>query len=339
MDEEAKKALRVVYTPLHGVGLKPVTTVLGAAGYTDISVVKEQMEPDGDFPTVQFPNPEIPEALTLALELAEEKQADLIIATDPDSDRLGFAARDEKGKMILITGNQAGVLLLNYKLERMKGQIPAHAALITTVVTGEQGPAVARDGGLDVRLTLTGFKNICGEINRMKADGTGEFFMAYEESFGYMMADHTNDKDGVSASLKACEMAAWYKAQGKTLPQVLDEISQKLGYYFDLSTSYTMPGTDGAQKIAAISAKVRELGKDLMDGIVKTDDYGPGLNGLPPENLIRFTFEDGSWIACRPSGTEPKIKFYYSIKGTSNEDCRARYLEKRAVIDKLVESF
>ncbi|MBR0139570.1 MAG: phospho-sugar mutase [Firmicutes bacterium] len=339
MPEEDKDAVKIVYTPLHGAGNIPVRETLSRAGFKNVSVVKAQELPDGDFPTVEFPNPEIESAVKLAMEQAEEEKADLMIATDPDSDRLGFAARDNEGRMVRFDGNQIGVLLLNYLIDRKKDAMPEKPVLFTTVVTGEMGPALARARGLDVRLTLTGFKHIGAAVNRMNERKDGSFFFAYEESFGYLVADHCRDKDGVSAALKTAEMCAWYKAQGRTLPGVLAGLYDELGCYFDLSSSYTLPGLEGAKTIKAISQKLRELGASFMDGIARVEDYGPGLNGLPPENLLRFIFEDGSWIACRPSGTEPKIKFYYSVRGESRERCLEVYKARRAVVDELVESF
>ncbi len=337
--DEAQKAIKIVYTPLHGAGNIPVRETLSRAGFKNVSVVKAQELPDGDFPTVEFPNPEIESAVKLAMEQAEEEGADLMIATDPDSDRLGFAARDKDGRLVRFDGNQIGVLLLNYLIERKKDAMPERPVLFTTVVTGEMGPALARARGLEVRLTLTGFKHIGAAINRMYEEGSGSFFFAYEESFGYLVADHCRDKDGVSAALKTAEMCAWYKAQGKTLPGVLAELYEELGFYFDLSSSYTLPGLEGAKTIKAISERLRELGTSFMDGVVRVEDYGPGLNGLPPENLLRFIFEDGSWISCRPSGTEPKIKFYYSVRGNSREHCIEVYKARRAVVDRLVDGF
>ncbi|MBQ6260119.1 MAG: RdgB/HAM1 family non-canonical purine NTP pyrophosphatase [Firmicutes bacterium] len=338
VSEEFKEKIRIVYTPLHGAGNVPVREVLAKAGYKNVSVVKAQELPDGDFPTVEFPNPEIESAVKLAMEQAEEEHADLMIATDPDSDRLGFAARDKDGRMVRFNGNQIGVLFLNYLIERRKDRMPEKPVLFTTVVTGEMGPALARACGMDVRLTLTGFKHLGAAINRMNENKDGSFMFAYEESFGYLVTDHCRDKDGVSAALKTAEMCAYYMERGMTIPDVLDGLSEKLGHFFDLSSSYTLLGLDGARKIMSITEKLRELGTDFMDGIVRADDYGPGLNGLPPENLIRFTFGDGSWIACRPSGTEPKIKFYYSIKGRTPEECVEIYKAKRRIVDQLVES-
>ena len=337
LSKDAKKAVSIVYTPLHGAGSKPVRRVLSDLGYANVHTVKEQELPDGSFPTVRYPNPEIPDALTLALQLAEEKNADVVIATDPDSDRMGLCAKDQDEKHVVFTGNQIGVLLLNYLLETTDLSALKDPTLVTTVVTGRMGPAIAEANGLSVRMTLIGFKHICGAMNRLQEENKDLFF-GYEESFGYLPGDHTRDKDGVLSALKAVEMAAYYKAKGKTLPQVLQELYQQYGYYLDMSTYYLYGDAAGRAKIEAIAEELRRLGTGLMEGIVKAEDYSKGLDGLPPENMMKFYFEDGSWIAARPSGTEPKIKIYYSIKGSSPEYCSRLFQLRKAAIDNLVRN-
>lgn len=338
LSQKAKADLKIVYTPLHGAGNKPVRRVLQELGYSQVSVVKEQELPDGDFPTVKYPNPEVRSAVALAMEQAKRESADLIIATDPDSDRMGITAKDPSGDLVFFGGNQIGVLMLNYLISTRKESLSDDSALITTVVTGRMGPAIAQAKGLKNITTLIGFKHICGALNRIEKDGTGRFFFGYEESFGYLAGNHTRDKDGVLAALLCAEMAAYYKEKGLTLPQVMEDLYKTYGYYKDVSTFYLCEGPEGRAKILALAETLRKMGTGLMEGLVKAEDYLPGLHGLAPENLMKFYFENGSWIAARPSGTEPKMKVYYSIKGDSPADCEEKYLAYKAVLDRLVEA-
>ncbi len=334
--EEAKKALRIVYTPLHGAGFVPTTTVLRAQGYTDLSWVEAQAVPDGDFPTLVSPNPEEKAALAMAIQQAEEKDADLIIANDPDSDRIGIAVR-HGGEYIQPSGNQQGIILLNYLAERRAAELTEKTTLITTIVTGQLAKEIAAKKGIRVFESLTGFKYICrrmAELDKSKGDS---FLMGYEESFGYLIGEHARDKDGVVSAMIFAEMAAYYKAQGKTLIDVLDELYREYGYYLDLGESYVLRGKDGAEQIKAITAAMRQRRNELFPGTVRYEDYSQGVGGQPLSDVQKFYFEDGSWVAGRPSGTEPKIKFYYSIKGADKNAASERCEALRAVVKALVE--
>ncbi len=335
LDAAAKEALKIVYTPLHGAGNKPVRDVLARQGYTGLTVVEEQCVEDGNFPTVDYPNPEERGALKMGMELADKIGADLVLATDPDSDREGIAVR-HNGELVLLTGNQTGALLVNYVIERRKAQLNPKSTLIKTIVTGELGADIAKKNGCQVKNVLTGFKFIGDIMNGFEKDGSGEYIFGYEESYGVLIGTHARDKDAVVGSLIICEMAAYYKAQGKSLVDVLDSLYAEFGYYNDVTTSYTLKGLDGAMKIKAISAHLREVGKDLMEGITEIKDYKDGCDGLPKSDVLKYFFADGSWMAVRPSGTEPKIKVYYGVKRATKEDALAVFNARKAVMDGIV---
>ncbi|MBR6352011.1 MAG: phospho-sugar mutase [Firmicutes bacterium] len=335
LDAAAKEALKIVYTPLHGAGNKPVRDVLARQGYTGLTVVEEQCVEDGNFPTVDYPNPEERGALKMGMELADRIGADLVLATDPDSDREGIAVR-HNGELVLLTGNQTGALLVNYVIERRKAQLNPKSTLIKTIVTGELGADIAKKNGCQVKNVLTGFKFIGDIMNGFEKDGSGEYIFGYEESYGVLIGTHARDKDAVVGSLIICEMAAYYKAQGKSLVDVLDSLYAEFGYYNDVTTSYTLKGLDGAMKIKAISAHLREVGKDLMEGITEIKDYKDGCDGLPKSDVLKYFFADGSWMAVRPSGTEPKIKVYYGVKRATKEDALAVFNARKAVMDGIV---
>lgn len=335
LDAAAKEALKIVYTPLHGAGNKPVRDVLARQGYTGLTVVEEQCVEDGNFPTVDYPNPEERGALKMGMELADRIGADLVLATDPDSDREGIAVR-HNGELVLLTGNQTGALLVNYVIERRKAQLNPKSTLIKTIVTGELGADIAKKNGCQVKNVLTGFKFIGDIMNGFEKDGSGEYIFGYEESYGVLIGTHARDKDAVVGSLIICEMAAYYKAQGKSLVDVLDSLYAEFGYYNDVTTSYTLKGLDGAMKIKAISTHLREVGKDLMEGITEIKDYKDGCDGLPKSDVLKYFFADGSWMAVRPSGTEPKIKVYYGVKRATKEDALAVFNARKAVMDGIV---
>ncbi|MBR5755971.1 MAG: phospho-sugar mutase, partial [Firmicutes bacterium] len=292
LDDAAKKAVKFVYTPLHGAGLVPVTKILKAEGYTNYSVVEAQAVADGNFPTVKSPNPEEHSALAMAIEQAQKENADLVIATDPDSDRIGIAVK-HNGEFILFSGNQTGAMLCNYVFERRKDRINDKTFMVKTVVTSEMGADIARSLGIKVYDVLTGFKFIGEMMTRKLAEGEN-FIFGYEESYGYLVGEHARDKDAVLAAMLVVEMAAYYKAQGKDLVQVKEELYAKFGYYFDKNDSYYLKGKDGAEAIKNIMNNLRKTGKDLMPGIIEVKDYAPGIDGLPKSDVLKWFFEGGS---------------------------------------------
>lgn len=336
-DAAAKAALKIVYTPLHGCGNYPVREVLKRQGFENVSPVAAQCVEDGNFPTVKSPNPEEKTALTMAIEQARSEGAELVLATDPDSDRIGIAVWDGED-FRLFSGNQTGAMLIDYVLTRRRAGINDKTRLITTIVTSEFGPAVAASHGVKSELVLTGFKHICGKMNEFEKTGEAEPFMGYEESYGYLVGTYARDKDGVLAAMLIAEMAAYYKAQGKNLCQVLDGLYEKLGCYLDVQTSYYFEGKEGAEKIRSINAGLRSVGKDLMPGISEIKDYAPGIDGLPAQDCLKYYFEDGSWVAIRPSGTEPKIKLYYCIHAENKAAAGAMLAEKKACMDAFVNT-
>jgi phosphoglucomutase len=330
--DEVRKAageLKVVYTPLHGAGNVPVREALKAAGFTRVSVVKEQEQPDPRFSTVKSPNPEEREAFTLALQVAEQEGADILIGTDPDCDRMGAAVRDASGGFVLLTGNQSGAIMLHYLLSRYaaEGRLPEDGAVIKTIVTSELGAEIARRHGLKVFNTLTGFKYIGEKMTAFENNGgKPAFVFGYEESYGYLAGTYARDKDAVLASLLICEAAAWYKARGLSLHDVLQDIFREYGYYLESLESRTMKGKDGMERMAAIMDAWRGAPPAELAGIRVTGvlDYIQGIDGLPKENVLKYLLADGSWFCLRPSGTEPKIKLYFAVKGADRTDAEAR---------------
>lgn len=315
--------LKIVYTPLHGTGNIPVRRMLDGM---DVTVVKEQELPDGNFSTVRSPNPEEKDALTIAIAKAREIGADLVLGTDPDCDRVGIAVKSGDD-YVLFTGNQTGALLVNFILTMKKDALSSKSTLIKTIVTSELGADIGRKFGLNIEETLTGFKYIGDKINRYEATGEREFVIGYEESYGYLVGTHARDKDAVVSSMLICQMAAWYKNQGKTLVDGLNEIYTEYGYYLDALESFVLKGKDGAEQIQQLMVTFRETGTALFDGLKEIIDFSVGVRDLPKENVLKYVWNDGSWMAVRPSGTEPKIKVYYSIKDDSKEAAKAR-LEK-----------
>ena len=328
-----KSDLKIVYTPLHGTGNIPVRRMLEGM---DVTVVKEQEMPDGNFSTVRSPNPEEKDALTIAIEKAKEIGADLVLGTDPDCDRVGIAVKSGE-EYVLFSGNQTGALLVNFVLNMKKDSLNNKSTIIKTIVTSELGANIAKKFGLIVEETLTGFKYIGDKINKYEADKTQEFVIGYEESYGYLVGTHARDKDAVVASMLICQMAAWYKNQGKTLVDGLNDIYDEYGYYLDTLESFTLKGKDGAEKIQQIMATLRDKGTTLFDGINEVIDYSLGIRDLPKENVLKYILDGGSWIATRPSGTEPKIKFYYSINESSKEAANKKLETIKKVIHEIVE--
>ncbi|MDG0811788.1 phospho-sugar mutase [Cohnella rhizosphaerae] len=323
----AGAALSVVYTPLHGAGNMPVRWVLAEAGFTNVHVVPEQEQPNGMFSTVKSPNPEEHEAFTLAIKLADEVGADIIIGTDPDCDRMGAVVKNDKGEYVVLSGNQSGALMVHYLLSNLqaKGRLPANGAVIKTIVTSEMGADIARSFGSTVINTLTGFKYIGEKMTEFESTGEHAFLFGYEESYGYLAGTYARDKDAVVASLLICEAAAFYKTQGKTLYDVLLELYAKYGTYLEKLESRTLKGKDGVAQIAAIMADWRsnppaEVGGIKVDQVL---DYELGLDGLPKENVLKFLRADGSWFCLRPSGTEPKIKVYFAVRGDGLDGANA----------------
>lgn len=326
--------LKIVYTPLHGTGNVPVRKVLEDK---IVYVVKEQEEPNGNFPTVVSPNPEDRKALTLGIELAKEKDADIVLGTDPDCDRVGVAVK-HNGEYVLLTGNQTGALLVNFVLTMKKDSLNSKSTLVKTIVTSELGANIGRSFGLQVEETLTGFKYIGDKINKFETSGEREFVIGYEESYGYLVGTHARDKDGVVSSMLVCEMAAWYKNQGKTLVDGLNEIYDKYGYYLDFLDSFVLKGKDGAEKIQNLMVEFRNIGNELLPDIKEIVDFKDGIRDLPKENVLKYIFNVGSWMAVRPSGTEPKIKVYYSIVDPDKSKAKARLEEIRQTISSIINA-
>ena len=317
---EEPSDIKIVYTPLHGTGNIPVRKILEGM---NVSIVKEQELPDGNFSTVRSPNPEEKDALTLALKQAEREDADLVFGTDPDCDRIGAGVKHD-GKYVLITGNQMGALLVNFVLNMKKDSLNSKSTLVKTIVTSELGANIARSFGLQIAETLTGFKYIGDQINRYEKSGEREFVIGYEESYGYLVGTHARDKDAVVSSMLVCQMAAYYYNQGKTLIDALNDIYDEYGYYLDSLDTFVLKGIEGAQKIRSLMTEFRENGSKFFDNIKEIYDFSKGIADLPKENVLKYIFEDGSWLAIRPSGTEPKLKVYYSIQDKSRENAHAR---------------
>ena len=317
---EEKSDLKIVYTPLHGTGNIPVRKMLEGM---DVTVVKEQELPDGNFSTVRSPNPEEKDALTIAIEKAKEIGADLVLGTDPDCDRVGIAVKDGDDYK-LFTGNQTGALLVKFVLTMKKDTLNKKSTLVKTIVTSELGANIGRKFGLQIEETLTGFKYIGDKINKYEQTGEQEFVIGYEESYGYLVGTHARDKDAVVSSMLICQMASWYKNQGKTLVDGLNEIYDEYGYFLDYLDSFVLKGKDGAEKIQNLMTSFRNKGTALFDGIEEVIDFSTGIRDLPKENVLKYIWKDGSWMAVRPSGTEPKIKVYYSIVDESKENAGKR---------------
>lgn len=338
LPKEAKENLKVVYTPLHGAGNVPVRTVLKELGYTNISVVKEQEEPDGNFPTVTSPNPGDESALALAMKQAEIEGADIVVGSDPDSDRIGMAARGKDGKFEFYSGNQICAMLIDYVLMRRKDRLSKNSSLITTVVTSEFGSDIARKYGLHVDTVLTGFKFIGEMMTRYQKSQSYVCEFGYEESNGCLVGDYARDKDSVVAIMLMCEMAAYQKSRGLTIVDTLAGLYKEYGYYLDHLDSFTFKGKDGAEKIKAINAKLRTIGKNLDPEIIDMKDYAPGTDGLPPSDVLKFWYKDGSWMAIRPSGTEPKIKVYYCIHNDDKQSAEKSLAHRQEVLKDIIDS-
>jgi len=339
IDQMASK-LKIVYTPLHGTGNLPVRRVLKDLGFQNVYVVPEQELPDGAFPTVSYPNPESKEAFELGLKLAREKDADLVLATDPDADRLGVYVKDSKtGDYIALTGNMSGSLLCEYVLSQkkaMNGSLPDDGAVVKSIVTTNLVDAVAEGYGVNLIEVLTGFKFIGQQMLNFENTGKGTYLFGLEESYGCLIGTYARDKDAVSATVALCEAAAYYMTQGKTLWDAMTDMYEKYGYYLDKVKALEFAGLDGAEKIQNMLKSLRENPPKEIGGlkVLKSRDYQNDTitdlttgetvpTGLPASNVLYYELENNAWLCVRPSGTEPKIKFYYGVKGSSMEDAEA----------------
>ena len=334
MKEQGKK-LKIVYTPLHGTGNTIVERLLKELGMENVYVVPEQKEPDGNFPTVDYPNPEDPKAFKLALELAKKVEADVVLATDPDADRLGIYAKDAKtGEYMNYTGNMSALLIAEYRISQMKekGILPSNGMFITTIVSSELAKAISKYYGLECIEVLTGFKNIGAVMRKAEENQDKKYVFGFEESYGCLIGDYARDKDGISAVMALCEAACYYASKGKTLWDAMIDIYEKYGYYKEDQVSIVREGSKGAQEIKDMMTKLRnseieKIGdykvlvfKDIENDIVKDIQTGEiTKTGLPKSNVLYYELEDNNWCCIRPSGTEPKIKFYIGIRGDSLE--------------------
>lgn len=349
MKEQGKK-LKVVYTPLHGTGNTVTERLLKELGLENVYVVPEQKEPDGNFPTVDYPNPEDKKAFQLALELAKKVDADVVLATDPDADRLGIFAKDAKtGEYMTYTGNMSALLIAEYRISQMKekGILPSNGMLITTIVSSDLAKAIAKYYDLACPEVLTGFKNIGAVMKKAEEKKDKTYVFGYEESYGCLIGDYARDKDGIAAVMALCEAACYYQAQNKTLWDAMNDIYEKYGYYKEEQVSIVREGVQGAQEIKEMMTKMRntdiqKIGnyqvltfKDIQKNIVKNMQTGEiKETGLPESNVLYYELEDNAWCCIRPSGTEPKIKLYMGIKGTSEENANKKLQElKQAMMD------
>lgn len=324
--KEVADTFKIIYTPFHGTGSRPVQTVLKKIGFKNLIVVKEQDNEDGNFPTVKSPNPENKEGFTIAIELAKQNDVDVIIGTDPDCDRVGIVVRDAEGIYRTLTGNQTGALLVDYVLRsrKEKGTLPENGVVIKTIVTTELAAAIAESYGMEIMNVLTGFKYIGEKMTEFENTGNHTYLIGFEESYGYLVGDHARDKDGVVASMLIAEMAAYYKTKGKSLYEALQDIYKKYGYYAEKTVSVTMPGKDGMEKMSSMLVDLREnppvkiggmnvvLYTDYQSQTIKDARGGVSpLKGLPKANVLKYNLsDDKSYFMIRPSGTEPKIKIY-----------------------------
>ena len=323
--------LKIVYTPLHGTGNIPVRKVLSDMSF-DVSVVKEQAVADGNFTTVRSPNPEEKDALNMALEQAKRANADLVIGTDPDCDRVGVGVL-HNGEYTLLTGNQTGALLVDFYLKFKKQSLNPKSTLVKTIVTNDLGAEIARKNGLNVVETLTGFKYIGDQITKYEKTGENEFLIGYEESYGYLVGTYARDKDAVIASMLICEMAAYYKKHKMTLVDALNVLYSEYGFYLDALDSFVLKGKDGASRIKNIMSYFRANKATVFPNITDVKDYSTGIGDLPKSNVLKFFLKGGSWIAVRPSGTEPKLKMYYSVRGIDSSTCERSLQNIRTIIN------
>lgn len=354
--KQVADTFKIVYTPLHGTGNKPVRRVLNEVGFKNVYVVPEQEKPDPEFSTVSYPNPEDPKAFTLAMELAKQKEADIIVGTDPDADRVGAVVKDNNGEYIILTGNMTGVLLTDYILtqRKEKGTLPKNGAIVSTIVSTNMTKAIAKHFNVDMYEVLTGFKYIGEKIKEFEQTGSNSFIFGFEESYGCLSGTYARDKDAVVATMLICEMAAFYKTKGMSLYEGLQEVYKKYGYYKETVKSITLKGIEGVQKIKYIMESLRKDSPSEISAIKVTEvrDYKASvtkniLTGkeekitLPVSDVLYYVLEDESWFCIRPSGTEPKIKVYLGVKADTSEQADSK-LEKVSnglmdIIDKLAK--
>ena len=346
--KEAKN-VKIVYTPLHGAGNLPVQRILKELGFENVYVVPEQEKPDGDFPTVSYPNPEDPKAFELALKLAKEVDADVVLATDPDADRLGVFSKMNNGEYVSYTGNMSALLICEYELsqQKEKGILPNNGAIITTVVSSELTKAIAENYGAKVFETLTGFKWIGEKIRKFEEENSYKYLFGFEESYGCLIAPHARDKDGISAVMALCEATAFYKNKGWSLWEQMIKIYEKYGYYREGQVSIVLKGADGAEEIKNKMAKMRsnpptELAalnvlevRDYQEHVIKKADGEVYETDLPTSNVLYYELSNNSWCCVRPSGTEPKIKFYMGVKGSTMQDAE----NQLAVLSEAMKKF
>lgn len=344
--KEKAGTLNVIYTPIHGSGNVPVRSVLKQLGYSNVKVVKEQELPDGNFPTASYPNPENPDVFELALKMAKTENPDIIFGTDPDCDRIGLVVKDSKGEYKVLTGNQTGLLLTHYVLSSLKetNKLPNNGVVIKTIVTTEGARAIAEDFDVELMEVLTGFKYIGEKIREFEDAGDKTYLFGFEESYGYLAGNFVRDKDAVIASMLVCEMCLYYKQQGKSLYEALIELYEKYGYFKEQLVSLELKGKEGQEKIAACIEALRNDPISEVDGVkvVKNLDYKLSVENdtvnntkteinLPKSNVLKYILEDHSYFVVRPSGTEPKMKVYLAVKGSSLDNSEkeiARFKEK-----------
>ena len=339
--EKVGKEFKIVYTPLCGTGNVPVRRALKEAGFENVLVVKEEEMPDSNFAGIEYPNPEDKKALTRGIELAKAEGADLVMATDPDCDRVGVAVRTTSGEYAMLTGNQIGGMLTNYIIESQKAEnkLKDNGVLIKTIVTSEFGADIAKSNNLEVMNVLTGFKFIGEKIKSFEENNNEKTYLfGYEESYGYLVGTHARDKDAVVASLLIAEMAAYYYSKGMSLYEGLQELYKKYGYFKEETISLTLAGKEGLEKIAEIISYFRNTNIESINNkkVVEVKDYAKGIDGLPKSNVLKYFLEDESWVAVRPSGTEPKLKFYIAVKGNDEAECDTKVAGIKADIDEIV---
>ncbi len=354
LNDDVDKNIKIVYTPLHGTGLVPIRRLLEEMDYENLYIVEEQMEPDGSFPTVESPNPEDEKSFELAIKKAKKVDADIILSTDPDGDRLGVACKDVNGKYKLLTGNETGALFIYYILESLKAknEIKENSLVIKTIVTSELGRVIAENYGVDCEDTLTGFKFIGEKIEEYSKTDDKNYLFGYEESAGYLIGEYVRDKDAVTSALIAAEMTGYFKKKGSSLDEELEKLYEKYGYYLDELQNIKLEGIEGKEKIKKIIDTFRfENMNDYFDGkIITKNDYKEGVSHnliknereiiqLPKSNVLKYIFKDGSSFVVRPSGTEPKLKIYYSVVdssiGKSKEKYKNIYKKVNEIIDKV----
>ena len=338
--DELDKSIGIVYTPLNGAGSRPLTAIAEARGFTGFVVVSEQRDPDPDFTTVPYPNPENPAAFALAESLGKSIGAEVLIATDPDSDRMAVEIRTEDGGFRFLNGNQTGALLIAYlaQARRDRGELQGRQAMIKSIVTGDFGRAICEDYGIEVYETLTGFKNICGRIDELKAEGC-RYFFGYEESIGCAPGEEVRDKDGISAAMLVLEMAAWCRRRGTTLGGLLEDLWRQYGWFAEDQVSLVLTGQEGSARISRIMEAFRKEAPSAFGGtaVSAVIDYRDGYRDIPPQNAMTFILADGTRFSLRPSGTEPKLKFYFYTSASSRSEAGCRMTAVRDAVTAMAD--